>query len=154
MSNKDLLLKLGEETIYSAKGHFKSHDVRHRMITLTIWGCAAINVAGVIGLENETSRFLAVAGLLGTMALLIWNQGEGKEYRSRHKQAGERYLSLHKEARDLFFLNQLNIEDIEKLSKKVRKFDQSDKPNISWLARKLSKTAIESAGETDNWFEE
>lgn len=150
---KELLKKLGEETIYSAKGHFKACDIRHKLITGTIWFCALINVLGVIGFDAVVAKWIAVLGLLGTIALLIWNQGEEKEYRSRHKLAAEKYLALHKEIRAYFFLEKYDQKDIQKLSTKVSEFDQSEKPTIPWLARKWSQKAIQNYGETDNWFE-
>jgi len=51
MNEKELLRKLGEETIYSAKGHFKACDLRRQLIAYTIWACAAFNVVGVIGIN-------------------------------------------------------------------------------------------------------
>jgi len=37
LESKELLRKLGEETIYSAKGHFKACDLRRQLVTNTIW---------------------------------------------------------------------------------------------------------------------
>jgi hypothetical protein len=150
---KELLMKLGEETIYSAKGHFKACDLRREAITLTIWACAILNVIGIIGIHPSVDKWLSVIGLFGTIALLIWNEGEGKHYRAKHKAAAEKYLALHKEIRIYYFLDDCSKEQIEQMSKKVSVFDQSTKPEIPGFARKWAKKAIEKEDpETDNWF--
>jgi len=152
MQVKELLKKLGEETIYSAKGHFKACDTRRKLFTITIWICAIVNVIGFIGIDPLFDKWLFGLGLFGTIALLIWNQGEGKYYRARHKEAGEHYLSLHKEIRKHFLMDEVSEEEIETLNQKVIDFDKSDRPEIPGLARMLAKRAIEKKDETDNWF--
>jgi len=153
MQEKELLKKLGEETIYSAKGHFKACDIRRNLVTITIWVCALINVVGLFDLSTIAGKMLSAVGLIGTIALLIWNNGDGKNYRAKHKEAAEKYLALHKEIRSCFFLNDNNIDQTELLCKKVINLDKSDKPEIPGLARRLAKKAIEKKdSETDNWF--
>jgi hypothetical protein len=153
MPEKELLRKLGEETLYSAKGHFKACDLRRQMITLTIWGCTLLNIIGIIGIHQVLDKWFSTLGLFGTMALLIWNEGEGKNYRAKHKESAEKYLALHKEIRSCFFLNDCNSESIEVLNKQVIEFDKSDKPDIPGFARRWAKKAIENKDpETDNWF--
>jgi hypothetical protein len=152
---KELLLRIGEETIYSAKGHFKACDLRRKAITLTIWLCAILNVIAIIGIHPSVDKWLSVVGLFGTMALLIWNEGEGKNYRANHKVAAEKYLALHKEIRSYYFLENYDKEQVEKLSQKVSQFDQSTKLEIPGMARKWAKKAIEKDDpETDNWFKQ
>lgn len=153
MQEKELLRKLGEETLYSAKGHFKSCDLRRQLITYTIWLCAVLNVVSIIGINPTADKILAAVGLFGTIALLIWNEGEGKNYRAKHKQAAETYLALHKEIRSCFFLSDCSKEQVEAISKKVSEFDQTEKPDISGYARRWAKKVIEGKDpETDNWF--
>lgn len=108
MQEKELLRKLGEETIYSAKGHFKACDLRRQLVTYTIWGCAFLNVVGIIGVHPLADKILSAVGLFGTIALLLWNEGEGKNYRAKHKEAAEKYLALHKEIRTCYFLSDRN----------------------------------------------
>ena len=151
---KELLKKLGEETIYSAKGHFKSCDIRRNLVTTTIWLCALVNVFGILGLETPISKVISVFGLLGTIALLLWNEGDGKNYRARHKGHGEKYLAIHKEIRACYLLDNCNSQDIKRLSDKVQEIDKENKPDISIIARRWAKKAIEKTGETDNWFKE
>lgn len=153
MQEKELLKKLGEETLYSAKGHFKACDIRRYLITYTIWLCAILNVTGIIGIDPSIDKWLTAVGLFGTIALLIWNEGEGKNYRAKHKEAGEKYLALHKEIRGCYYLDDCSKEQIHLLSKKVIEFDKSEKPEIPGFARRWAKKAIESKDpETDNWF--
>lgn len=153
MQEKELLKKLGEETLYSAKGHFKACDIRRYLITYTIWLCAILNVIGIIGIDSSVDKWLTAIGLFGTIALLIWNEGEGKNYRAKHKEAAEKYLALHKEIRACYFLSECNEEQVAALSGSVIEFDKSEKPEIPGFARKWAKKAIESKDpETDNWF--
>jgi hypothetical protein len=153
MKEKELLKKLGEETLYSAKGHFKSCDLRRQLVTYTIWGCVVLNILGVWGISPLIDKALALIGLFGTIALLLWNEGEGKNFRAKHKEAAEKYLALHKEIRRCFFLSDCDKTQVEELSKTVIQFDQTEKPEISGYARKWAKRAIESKDpETDNWF--
>jgi hypothetical protein len=152
-NEKELLRKLGEETIYSAKGHFKACDLRRQLTTYTIWGCATLNIIGIYGVHPVFDRWSAAVGLLGTMALLIWNEGEGKDYRAKHKLAGETYLALHKEIRSCYFLSDCSTAQVAELSQKVSEYDKSEKPEIPGYARRWAKRVIESKDpETDNWF--
>lgn len=153
MQEKELLRKLGEETIYSAKGHFKACDLRRQLVTYTIWGCVVLNILGVWGISPSIDKALALIGLFGTIALLLWNEGEGKNYRAKHKEAAEKYLAIHKEIRTCYFLRDCDKTQVEQLSKTVSQFDQSEKPEIPSYARKWAKKVIEGKDpETDNWF--
>ena len=152
MQNKELLKKLGIETIYSAKGHFKSCDIRRNLITITIWMCAIVNIIGIFDFGHIVGKIISAVGLFGTIALLIWNEGEGKNYKVRHKQVGEEYLALHKEIRRCFFSDACSDDEIKKLNDAVVKIDKSDKLDIPWIARKWAQKAIEKYDETDNWF--
>lgn len=153
MSEKKLLKKLGEETLYSAKGHFKACDLRRNLVTYTIWVCAILNVVGIIGVHPYIDKWISAAGLFGTIALLIWNEGEGKEYRAKHKELGEKYLALHKQIRSCYFLDKCEADDVEELNKKVMQLDMENKLDIPGIARRWAKRSIESFDpETDNWF--
>ena len=151
MKEKELLKKLGEETLYSAKGHFKACDLRRNLVTAAIWVCVIASLLDIMNIISNDMWFDAI-GLLGAIALLIWNEGEGKNYRANHKIAAETYLALHKEIRSCYFMNEYHRDQIEKLSRKVSQFDQSEKPDIPGYARRWAKRAIEKYGETDTWF--
>lgn len=155
-SNEELLLrKLGEETLHSAKGHFKACDLRRQLTTFTIWGCALVNIAGVAGLEGRIDQWISFIGLFGTIALLIWNEGEGKNYRAQHKASAENYLALHKEIRSTYILKLFNHGAIQSIQSKVILLDSKPKPDIPRLARWLAKRSIEGKDpETDNWFKD
>jgi hypothetical protein len=154
MEGKLLLKKLAEETIYSAKGHFKACDLRRTLVSWIIWLCAILNVITLIGINPVVDKWLAAAALFGLIALLIWNEGEGKNYRVVHKQFGETYLALHKEIRTCYYLTDCTKEQIQELCEKVSQFDQKGKPDIPWFARRWARKAIEEYDETDNWFRE
>lgn len=66
MQEKELLRKLGEETIYSAtclrathrqKGHFKACDLRRQLVTYTIWLCATENKSSACAKNAHTTYF-------------------------------------------------------------------------------------------------
>lgn len=149
---KELLKKLGIETLYSAKGHFKACDLRRNLVTITLWLCAVLNVVGLIGVSPTVDKWFAAIGLFGTIALLMWNEGEGKDYRGKHKQTGEEYLALHKEIRSCFFLTDCSNYKVQELNNKVIELDKKNKPEIPFMARKWAQKAIEKHDETDNWF--
>lgn len=151
--HKTELKTLGEETIYSAKGHFKACDLRRNLVTITIWCCALFNILGILGIGGYFDKAFSFVGLFGTIALLIWNEGEGKNYRSLHKKVGESYLSIHKEIRELFYRDNVSEEEMKAINKKLRKLDSSEKLDIPQLARKLAQRAIQKNDETNNWFE-
>jgi hypothetical protein len=150
--DKQLIRKIGEETIYSAKGHFKAGDLRRNLFTIVIWSCAILNLTGLIGMNPTADKIMSALGLLGTIALLIWNEGEGKEYKAKHKQAAEGYLSLHKDARLLYFSDDVSDKKIKELSRKVSELDKSSRPDIPIIAKEWAKRAIEKSGETDIWW--
>ena len=153
MNEKELLRKLGEETLYSAKGHFKAGDLRRQLFTYTIWACAALNVLNLIGIDPTIDKWVTAISLFGMIALLLWNEGDGKDYRGKHKQVAERYLSLHKEIRLCYFLDSCDASIVSKLNKEVTALDMSEKPEIPGFAKRLAKKAIEQVDpETDNWF--
>jgi hypothetical protein len=153
MQEKELLRKLGEETLHSAKGHFKACDLRRNLITYTLWSCVLFSVLDVMNIWPIMETWFDGLGIFGMLGLLIWNEGEGKNYRTKHKEAAEKYLALHKEIRKYFYLNDIDKQKIEELSKTVSQFDQSEKPEIPNFAKWLAKKAIEGKDpETDNWF--
>jgi len=151
--SKDLLRTLGEETIYSAKGHFKSSDLRRIQVKSTIWICALLSVLGIFIEDVISGKWISGLGFFGTMALLMWNEGDEKSYRENHKECGEEYLSLHKKIREAYLLKSTTDEEVKKLSVKVRSLDsQKSKPDIPFLARKWAQSAIKKYNETNNWF--
>jgi len=150
--NEKLIKKLAEETLYSSKGHFKSSDIRRMLVTSTIWFCAILSVLGMVIDGKEINKWFSAFGLIGTIGLLIWNEGEEKDYRAKHKKIAEQYLSIHKEIRDFYFLDKNDIDKLQVLSDKVKKIDKQEKPDITFLARKWSQFAIKKNNETDNWY--
>jgi hypothetical protein len=152
MGEKELLRKLGEETLYSAKGHFKSVDLRRVEIKIAILGAMVLGLLGAIGLNEEIDRWMSAFVVLFSFMLFYWDAEEGKDYRIKHKQTAELYLALHKEIRACFFLTSCDNEEVRGLSEKVMQLDKSAKPDIPWLARKWAQRAIENYDETNNWF--
>ena len=144
MKEKELLRKLGEETLYSAKGHFKSCDQRRQLITYTIWVCAVLNVVGLIGIHPIADKWFSAFGLFGTIALLIWNEGEGKNYRAKHKEAAEKYLALHKSAPIGTIIQVRNDDNDQKIF--VRVIGKIAPPTTDKSILKLSPKAMERLG--------
>ena len=150
---RKLVRKLGEDTIYSAKGHFKACDIRRICVTTTIWLCAIISVVGMAISNPILCKVLSAFSLFGMIALLIWNSSENKEYCSNHKQIAEKYLALHKDIRAAFYLESLSKKKMEELNNEVNELNQSCKWEIPLFARRLAKKAIEKKdSEVDRWF--
>lgn len=150
---KELIQKLGEDTIYSAKGHFKACDIRRICIKTTIWLCAIINVVGLIFSYPILCKILSGISLFGMIALLIWDSAEEKGYQRKHKQIAEKYLALHKELRKAYCLESFSKEIIEEYNKKVNELNENCELEIPCLARRLAKKAIEKKdSEVDMWF--
>lgn len=91
---KEILKKIGEETIFSAKGHFKANDFRRILTHFVILGCITLNILGVIGIEPTIDKWLSAVGLFGNICMLYWEAEGGKDYRTKHKQIGEEYLNF------------------------------------------------------------
>lgn len=152
MDKKKLLKSLGEETIYSSKGHFKACDIRRNLVTITIWGCAVLNVLGIVGIGGNWDKSFAIIALFGTIGLLIWNEGDGKDYKNKHKKTGEDYLALHKKARKLFYQDEVLDSELDALNNEIIELDSSIKLDIPFIARKWAQKVIQKNIETDNWF--
>lgn len=151
---KELLKKLGEETMYSAKNHFKASDLRRSLVTATMWSCAALSVIGAMGLaDGLIGQVISALALFCTVALLIWNQGEGQYYAAEHMRIGEQYLSLHKRVRECYLLQNYDEAVIKELCEAVSNLDNSRKPAVPAIANQWARRAIKKIGETDNWFE-
>lgn len=149
--DKLLLRKLGEETLYSSKGHFKASDLRRNLVLFTIWICVILSILDLMGVfKNDT--WLDAMGLFGGIALLLWNEGEGKDYKTKHKEIGEKYLNLHKQIRACYIIDTCDEAKITELNNKVIEMDAMNRPDIPWAARMWAKYSIEKWGETDNWF--
>ena len=151
--NKEFIQKIGEDTIYTAKGHFKACDIRRACMNITIWTCVIVNIIGLIISNPMLCRILSGVSLFGMIALLIWDSSENKDYRSKHKQVAEKYLALHKEIRKAYYLDDLSQADISELSNKVNELDKNCELEIPYFARKRAKKAIEKPdSEVDKWF--
>lgn len=150
------LQKLGEDTIYTAKGHFKASDQRRERTQFVIWSCAVMNTVGVSTLccpIPYIGSLITVLSFLGSLFLLIWNEGGGKTYAEDHMKVGEQYLSLHKRLREYYLRHNFTEQDLDAISEEIRNLDMSPKPIIPRRARLAAKKAIESNDpETDNWF--
>jgi hypothetical protein len=146
------LKALGEETIYTAKGHLKAGDIRRNLVTITLWTGAVLSVISLIGITPPIDKWLGGVSTFSFIMLLLWDQGEGKNYRIRHNETGNAYLALHKEIRACHNSSTYNADLVNELNRKVRELDQKTKPDIPYLARRRAKLAIEKYGETDNWF--
>lgn len=152
-NTRKLVQKIGEDTIYSAKGHFKACDIRRVCVTTTIWICAIVSIIGIAISNPILCKVLSVVSLFGMIALLIWDSAANKEYCSNHKQVAEQYLALHKSIRAAFYLEFLSKEKIEELNNQVNEINQSCKWDIPLFARRLAKKAIEKKdSEVDKWF--
>jgi len=149
---KELLQKMGEETIYTAKGHFKSADY-NRICTRSLLLLSL--VADVVGLliEGNWGTALNLAGIVSAVILLVKDAEDGKDQRRKHQFLANKYLSLHKKLRSAFYNPNISEGDIQQLQLACEQLDtQKKNPDISLIPRIWAKWAIESWHETDEWW--
>jgi hypothetical protein len=151
MANEDELRSVGQETIFTAKGHFKASDWHKLRSLLLLFICLCCDVVG-IAVEGELGKVLNIAGAILTGLLLIWEAQDGKNFRDRHKEAANKYLTLHKDIRKLYRDGPPDEATFEELRKRQRELDEESRPDISWLPRMWAKWSIEKFDETENWW--
>ena len=150
---KELARKIGEETIYTAKGYFKCFDIASMIKNLLLWInliLMVITVALVVfDCCSMAQKGLMIASLLVMVVLLYLDGKCSDSYLCECKVAANQYLSLHKKIRNCYFTED---EDVKSFAEEARRLDSLSHPRIHLLARWMSKLAIEKFGEVDLWY--
>lgn len=152
---RELMCKIGEESIYTAKGYFKCFDSASVCKNVLLWLNLFLMVASVaLAMFDccETVGKVLVVTSLVDMVILLYLDGKCSDaYLCDCQKLANAYLSLHKRARSAYF----GIEgDSEKIDREMRKLDEQVHPRIHSIARIWAKLAIEKFGEVDLWFKE
>lgn len=151
--SKELLKHIGENTAYSAKGHFKTSDLRRSLVYFYIvinMIFAVIAVSGLFG--NTLVKILSVLSLLASILLLITETHGGLSICDRHVKCANKYLELHNDVYAEFLKDDHNQEAIMKLQDRMNAMNKSSRPNINLGGRLWAKWAIENFGEMKIWW--
>jgi hypothetical protein len=155
--NKKLVRDWGEDTAYTAKGHFKAADVKKRQIFILLF----INIIfAIVSITDCTFNIcpiiIKIFGLISLIAsiwLLIDESQEGKNSFREHKNIGEEYLSLHKNLQRLFHKESpITDNEIQEISGCYNSLRKKDQPMISSIAHGMATKAIEKKGEMNTWW--
>lgn len=149
-----LLRHIGESTAHSAKGHFKTADIRRITTYLYIFVNISFAVVAISGLFNQLwIQILSVASLLSSILLLISENRGGLGICSEHSKFANQYLELHNDTYAEFLEEIPNDENTRKLHERFNKLNKAVRPNISLVGRKWAKYAIEKKGEMNMWWD-
>lgn len=152
MSEK-LLKHIGESTAYSAKGHFKTADIR-RISTYTY---IVVNIVfAVMAISGLFSQFwiqlFSVSSLIASILLLVSENHGGLGICSMHSKFGNMYLELHNDTYAAFLKDDLDQNSIDILQERFNKLNKTERPNINLIGRHWAKHAIEKSGEMTKWW--
>lgn len=150
---KELIKQWGGNSAYSAKGHFKSADLKRIWIKILVTVNVLFAVFSLLefGMPLLT-KFLAVISLVASILILVFESQNEKNSIRRHMATGDEYLQIHFDLQELFHSPKIKEEDFEKVSKRMKKITEKDKPIISQIGKKWAKHAIEKKQEMINWW--
>ena len=152
--NKDLIKEWGENTAYSTKGHFKTADLKRKWIKALI----VINLLfAIFTLIDEIDnaiilKIFGVISLISSVLILVYESQENKNSVSNHMKIGDEYLNIHYELQELFHKENISEQELEQVSKKLKRINQKEKPIINGIAKKNAKKAIEEKNEMKKWW--
>jgi hypothetical protein len=152
--NKDLIKQWGENSAYSAKGHFKTSDLKRIWIKTLITVNLLFAIFSTIDLiENLLIlKIFGVISLIASVLILVYESQESKNSITNHMKLGDEYLIIHYELQELFHKDNFNETDLEQISKKIKRIKQKEKPIINGIAKKWAKNAIEKENEMIKWW--
>lgn len=151
--SKDLLRHIGESTAYSAKGHFKTADIRRISTYVYIVINIVFAVMAISGLFTQLwIQLLSIASLIASILLIISETHGGLGICSKHSKFGNMYLELHNDTYSEFLKESDNQNNIEKLQERLNKLNKTERPNINLGGRYWAKYAIENSGEMTKWW--
>jgi hypothetical protein len=151
MTDKEIILakQLAEETIYSAKGHFKTSDwIGRQLFLLVVVPFATSAITLVFTPPDWLVRLLAFAGLLFSTFALVFsyasNQQKAQEDMEKHLDCGNKYLEIYKKLRAGVETDSLTKNDLQTVTQEVSKLDQATcNLKISTIGRWHAKLALE-----------
>lgn len=148
-----MLKHIGESTAYSAKGHFKTADIRRISTYLYIVVNIVFAVMAISGFFAQLwIQILSVISLVASIVLLISETHGGLGICSKHSKFGNMYLVLHNDTYAEFLKEQIEQSSVEKLQERLNKLNKTERPNINLGGRYWAKYAIEKSGEMTKWW--
>lgn len=143
----------GECTAYSAKGHFKSADLRRILTYLFALTNIVFSIVSLLDIVTPSvAKLLGAACLLASFKLLMYSTKEEADFASNSMKVGEEYLKLHNDILVLYSSGIITHSDLESIKDRVNKLNAQKKPPISFLAKYWAKYAIEKMGEMNTWW--
>ncbi len=154
MIDKNVLKLYGENTANSAKCHFKAADLRKRTIMFLIITIMLVSIIGITQLIQSAliNQLLGVLSLLGSILLLVFELQDGANSHVKHKAIGEAYIQLHYDIFHAFQDDKCAQKHITSLKNRMNDLNKSDKPFVSFFARRMAKRAIEVKEEMNPWW--
>lgn len=118
--SKELLKHIGESTAYSAKGHFKTADIRRISTYVYIVVNIVFAVMAISGLFTQLwIQILSILSLIASILLLIPDAPGGLGICSKHSKFGNMYLELHNDTYPEFLKVDLDQKSIDKLQARL-----------------------------------
>lgn len=157
MGDKETIRRRGEDTAYSAKGHFKSADFYKStmkwLISINIlFAVFSIADLGDSDIVNIITRVLGAVSLMASILILVRQSEDGKNITQRHMEIGEEYLDIHHQLQALYNQETVSKEEFEKVKLRLSRITKKSKPIINQLAIKMARRAIEKKGEMTTWW--
>lgn len=150
---KELIKQWGENTAYSAKSHFKTADMKRIWIKVLVTINVLFAVFSILELGMPTlTKLLALISLVASILILVFESQNEKNSIRRHMVTGDDYLKIHYELQELYHSPEISEEDFQRVSKKMKKLTDKDKPIISQIAKMWAKYSIEKKKEILTWW--
>ena len=151
MAKKDILKQIGENTAYSAKTHLNASDLRRRTTIVFLVSISIILVSDLF-FNPLFIKILGIVALTFSVLLLIIQAQDGKNSHVLHKQIGEKYFKLHYDIFEAFNQKDISEKEVTKLKDRMNELNSSEKPPITFFAKKMATRAIEKKGEMNIWW--
>lgn len=151
--SKELLKHIGESTAYSAKGHFKTADIRR----LSTYIYITLNFAlSILCLANIVTtlwlQIFSIISLFASILLLISETHGGLSICREHMRFGNQYLELHNDTYTEFLNPYVTQQKVEELKDRFNTLNKKERPNINVGGKFWAKFSIEKMKEMNIWW--
>ncbi|MCG8750542.1 hypothetical protein [Tenacibaculum finnmarkense] len=151
--SKELLKQWGENTAYGAKSHFKSSDLKRIWIKSLVIINILFAILSILELPYPILlKVLSITSLIASILIMVYESQEDKNTIKKHMKIGDEYLSIHYELQELFHKENFSEEELEIVSKKMKRLNIKEKPIVNQLAKKWAKNKIEKNNEMIKWW--
>lgn len=154
-NRKKLLQRWGENTAYSAKCHFKMHDLSRYWIYVLVIINILFAVFSLLDFGENYQKLcvlFSIISLIASILLLVHEAQTDRNTSFLHKDFGEKYLALHYDISALYYTNKIVASQVEEIKEQIKKLNQSSKPSINIIGKWWATKAIEKQGEMNTWW--